>query len=135
MQWRVFRIVIIVGSLFVLAASSSYVLAASQPVKPDKLHILRLAFANEPPEDATVNATKLVPDLYTHTRALHKVPTDQACPALAGPEFQLTFYRKGQVILDARARKSGCGSVKFGENDIRETDDAFWSLISKALAI
>ena len=80
-------------------------------------------------EDAT-----LVQKVYNSAVALPTAPAEQACPAIGGPHYELTFFEGEQVVVTAVADQGGCASVTFGANDVRQANEAFWQLLNQAIA-
>jgi len=105
-------------------------------VTPDQLHLVRPALGPHDGSsiDKVITNQSLIHQLYEKLEALPTVPLFnpfQACPAIAGQHDQLTFLQKGKIVLQATADRSGCGTVKIGDNDMRQPDEEFWSLLSQ----
>jgi hypothetical protein len=84
--------------------------------------------------EVTLTDMALVRQLYAAINALSTIPADQACPAIAGPQYTLTFLQGTATVFTAKADKGGCGSVTIeGETGIKQATSAFWQQLDQAI--
>jgi hypothetical protein len=104
------------------------------PSSPDKLQVTEHQVN---PQQTTITYTvtdqSVIQQLYTTINALPGIPTNQICPAIAGPSYELTFFKHGTVVLKAEADRGGCGMVSLTKTDRRQPDQHFWSLLMLAM--
>ncbi len=103
-------------------------------IKPIELHIKVFSVIDTTSQTVVVDDVKRVQEVYSTAQALPQAPADQACPAIAGPHYELTFVDNAQVAVTATADRSGCGSVTFGKDDVRQANEAFWDLLNVTIA-
>src|ERR1051326_5149809 len=101
---------------------------------PTRLQVKTYLFTQPSPTTLTLDDAALVQKVYNSAGAVPTAPVEQACPAIAGPSYDLACYEGDQVVITAKATESGCASVTFGANDVRQPNEAFWNLLNQAVA-
>jgi hypothetical protein len=101
-------------------------------VSPDKLQITEHV-GTQQLASSTLTDPAEIQKLYTALAGLPGVPIFQECPAIGGPSYDLIFYKAGKVVLTAQADRGGCGTVMLPQNDKRQPDDHFWSLLTQTM--
>jgi hypothetical protein len=103
---------------------------------PDSVQI-RLDELNPAKEAAPVVTLRVLAQtqqLYQTMLALPPMPQQIACPAVAGPRYELTFLRGTQTQVRAVADRGGCGTVTIaGEKQDRLASKAFWDQLNQAI--
>jgi hypothetical protein len=103
---------------------------------PDSVQI-RLDEPNPTKEAAPVVILRVparTQQLYQTMLASPPVPQQMACPAIAGPRYELTFLSGAQAQVRAVADRGGCGTVTIaGEKQDRLASKAFWDQLNQAI--
>lgn len=102
--------------------------------KPTRLQIKAYEVISPTPLTLLIENAETVQKVYNSAAALPVAPPYQACPAIGGPRYELTFWEGEQVIATAVADRGGCASVTFGTDDIRQPNEAFWQLLNQVIA-
>jgi hypothetical protein len=123
--------------------------ASFADVTPDAVHITAYALTSPTPRVLVINQPEVAQSLLRAAAALPEAPTDRACPAIAGPHYELTFLQQGTTVVSATADRGGCPSVTFGSAgssapggqasvgqaaDVRDANDAFWQMLERDVA-
>ncbi len=91
--------------------------------------------AQATPPQLTLHTLALVQQLYKTMLALPSMPLNMACPADAGPSYQLVFRSGTHTLAQAEANSGGCGTVTLsGEKQPRLASPSFWSQLNQAIA-
>jgi len=106
---------------------------------PDTLQVTRTSAFPEnhiPALERSIHNAITVSALYAAVRALPSAPKGIVhCPADFGVQYHLTFLRDNTPLLQATADASGCRWLRLGSNDVRQTNDTFWSLLARTLGV
>jgi hypothetical protein len=82
----------------------------------------------------TVTAAEAAAVLYRTVLSLPAPPSQQACPAIAGPRYTLAFFATSRPVLSATADSSGCGTVTLSTDDVRQASTMLWQLVQRDIA-
>jgi hypothetical protein len=127
--------VVMLGALLLVACRPGAAGTGTSPnARPTRLEIKAFSVVDTSVQTVMVDDAQTVQHVYTTALALPQAPANQACPAIAGPHYELTFLENGQVVATAIADRGGCGSVTFGASDVRQANDAFWQLLNLVIA-
>jgi hypothetical protein len=100
------------------------------------------------PESVTIIASMILPPtptiievkdaataqrLYDAAIGLPVASPARACPAIAGPHYEMTFHQSGKPDVTFVADRSGCQDVTLAQNDGRQADAAFWTILERAV--
>jgi hypothetical protein len=103
---------------------------------------------NGAPESVTIIASLILPPtpttievkdaataqrLYDAAVKLPVAPQQRACPAIAGPHYEMTFHQSGQPDVTFVADRGGCQEVTLPQNDARQSDEAFWQTLQRVV--
>lgn len=125
----------LLGALALAACAPGGGNAGANPnAKPTRLQIKDYEFTSPTPTTLLIEDAATVQNIYDSAVALPVAASTQACPAIGGPRYALTFLEGEQVIVTAVADSGGCGIVTFGTNDARQANEAFWQLLRRAIA-
>lgn len=102
--------------------------------RPTRLQITVYEVTSPTPKTMLVENAATVQNIYNSAVALPAASQSQACPAIAGPRYELTFLEGEKVVVTAVADSGGCASVTFGADDVRQPNEAFWQLLNQAIA-
>ncbi len=102
--------------------------------RPTRLQIKDYEVTQPTPTTLLVEDAATVQKIYNSAVALPAAPSDQGCLAIGGPHYELTFLEGAQIVATAVADRGGCPSVTFGADDVRQANEAFWQLLSRAIA-
>jgi len=83
--------------------------------------------AQATPPQLTLHTLTLVQQLYKTMLALPSMPPNMACPADAGPSYQLAFRSGTQTLAQAEANSGG-------EKQDRLASQSFWTQLNQAIA-
>lgn len=112
-------------------------LATTPTGKPDSLRIQLDSLAASPGQENTIirlSKNTLVQQLYTEIYLLSPQPVGQACSAVGGPGYTLTFVQSNKILVTAMANKGGCETVTLSnEKQPRQATQTFWSMLNKAI--
>lgn len=126
---------VVLAALLLVACRPGGTASGADPnAKPTQLQITIHPVINTSTQTVLVKDAQQAQKVYTAALALPQVPINQACPAIAGPHYDLTFLKDGQVIATATANQSGCGSVTIGTDDVRQANPDFWNLLRLLIA-
>jgi hypothetical protein len=128
-------IMLLLGALALAACAPGGSHAGTNPTaKPTSLQIKDYEVTQPAPTTLLIEDAAAVQNIYTSAVALPVAPSEQACPAVGGPRYDLTFLQGEQVVATAVADSGGCGTVTFGANDVRQANEAFWQLLRRTIA-
>jgi hypothetical protein len=100
------------------------------------------------PESVTIIATLILPPtpttievkdaataqrLYDAAVSLPVAPQQRACLAMGGPHYKMTFHQSGQADVTFVADRGGCQDVTLSQSDVRQSDEAFWQTLERAV--
>ncbi len=113
--------------------------ALSSSNVPDSMHVTRVSTQPKNhiiPLDITIHDSTQVQCIYNAALALPKFPsTIKHCPVDFGIQYHIDFLQHTkhmqQVVLDA----NGCRKLYIDKGDVRQTNDAFWSLLAQVAGI
>ncbi len=113
--------------------------ALSSSNVPDSMHVTRVSTLPGTriiPLDTTIHDSTQVQRLYNAALALPRFPnTIMHCPVDFGIQYHIDFLQHSkhmqQVVLDV----AGCRRLYLSKDDIRRTNDAFWSLFAQVAGI
>jgi len=88
-----------------------------------------------PPTPATIEVKDAATAhrLYDAAVNLLIAPQQRACPAIAGPHYEMTFHQSGQPDVTFSADRGGCQDVTLAQNDVRQADETFWKMLERAV--
>lgn len=88
-----------------------------------------------PPTPATIEVkdAATAQRLYDAAVNLPVAPQQRACPAIAGPHYEMTFHQSGQPDVTFVADRGGCQDVTLAQNDVRQADAAFWKMLERVV--
>jgi hypothetical protein len=88
-----------------------------------------------PPTPATINVhdAATAQRLYNAAVSLPVAPQQRACPAIAGPRYEMTFHQSAHPDVTFVADRGGCQDVTLAQNDVRQGDEAFWQTLERAV--
>ncbi|HEY4389272.1 MAG TPA: hypothetical protein VGN34_32920 [Ktedonobacteraceae bacterium] len=81
----------------------------------------------------TITNAERIQQLYTALDALPGTDSMQGCASVGGPTYDITFSRNGKAVLKVQAIRGGCGTVVLPQDDERQPDDHFWSLLNQTI--
>jgi len=84
-----------------------------------------------------VNVRSHVQRLYQAIQALPRFPTNQVfnCPVDNGIKYQLDFFQGNATFLHVTLDASGCRALHLTTKDVRQTNDAFFSLLASEIGL
>jgi hypothetical protein len=145
MLWRArFQWFLFLGCLLTLiavgCATDTGVKPPQPATSPDKLNVTRFTTipgTQLPPFEANITDRTRVQRLYQAIQALPRFPANQVfnCPADKGIKYHLDFFHGNAVILQATLDASGCRALHLSTSDVRQTYDAFFSLLAKEIGV
>jgi len=110
--------------------------AASEQAHPYELDLKTEPAPGDPSTTAkavTIQHDAIVQRLYDATYALPPLPPDRTCIATVGTRYGLSFSAPEQIeLLSVIADKGGCGTVSFGDGDVRLASQSYWDLVHLA---
>lgn len=125
----------LLGALALAACAPGGSNAGANPsAKPTRLQIKDYEFTQPTPTTLLIEDAATVQNIYNSAIALPMAANTQACPAVGGPRYELTFLKGEQVVVTAIADSGGCGIVTFGASDARQANEAFWQLLRRTIA-
>jgi hypothetical protein len=88
-----------------------------------------------PPTPATIEVkdAATAQRLYLAAVSLPVAPQQRACPAIAGPHYEMTFHQSGKADVTFVADRGGCQDVILTQNDMRQADETFWKTLERAV--
>ncbi|HEX3271523.1 MAG TPA: hypothetical protein VHR15_12815 [Ktedonobacterales bacterium] len=86
-----------------------------------------------PPTPATIEVkdAATAQRLYDAAIKLPVAPQQRACLAIAGPHYEMTFHQSGKLDVTFAADRGGCQDVTLAQNDVRQSDEAFWTTLER----
>ena len=106
----------------------------SANAQPDTLTITIPSLASQRPDKTQILVkADQVQLLYRVTTTLPPYQQPQACPAVMGVLYELTFLDRGKKIVSATYDSSGCGAVTFSQHDKRNPTQEFSVLLRQAI--
>lgn len=145
MLWRArFQWLLFLGCLLPLIAvgcATGMGVKPPQPAtSPDKVNVTRFTTipgTQLPPFEANMADRTGVQRLYQAIQALPRFPANQVfnCPADNGIKYHLDFFQGNAVLLQATLDASGCRALHLSTSDVRQTNDAFFSLLAKEIGV
>jgi hypothetical protein len=86
-----------------------------------------------PPTPATIEVkdAATAQRLYDAAINLPVAPPQRACPAIAGPHYEMTFHQNGQLDVTFSADRGGCQDVTLAQSDVRQADETFWETLER----
>lgn len=133
-------LVALVALIYALGGCGSN-LSGAQPLPtmngnlPDRvqIEIQRVDMTGHPPQ-LTLRTPAQVQQFYRTLFALPAMPGDIACTADLGPHYTLTFFAGTQKLVQAVAKREGCGPVAIsGEAQERRASQAFWAQLDQVI--
>src|SRR5689334_4836756 len=113
----------VLAGLIVLSACGSNAGAPqgmSANAHPDTLTITIPSLGlQRPSKTQFLTKADQVQQLYQVTTSLPPYQQPQACPAVGGFSYELTFLDKGKKIVSISYDSGGCGAVTFSQQDKR----------------
>jgi hypothetical protein len=102
--------------------------------QPDTLTITIPSFVPQKPAKTQILArVDQVRQLYRVTLTLPPYQQPQACPAIGGFLYALTFLDRGKTIVSATYDSGGCGAVTISQHDMRTPTQEFSVLLRQAI--
>jgi hypothetical protein len=98
-----------------------------------KLQIERFEAGNAAPEMLYVIEQKTAQQVYKAALASPQPAQGRACPAIAGPGYQLVFWAGTQTAEIVTADRGGCGDLFLRGGDLRQANQDFWSFLDQAI--
>jgi hypothetical protein len=111
------------------------------PDNPTMLHVTRtetLPGYNFAPLDVTIRDATTVQHIYQAAYALPPPPSGiYNCLADIGLVYHLEFFQNGASVDQMRLNPTGCQTLWIGDDDddVRQSNEAFHELLSKAIGI
>lgn len=127
---------ILVGLLLSACGSNSAVQPQEIPAnaQPDTLTITIPSLTPQRPDKTqTLAKVDQVQQIYRVITTLPPYQQPEACPAIGGVLYGLTFLEKGKKIVSATYDSSGCGAVTLSQHDKRNPTQEFQTLLSQAI--
>jgi hypothetical protein len=86
-----------------------------------------------PPTPATIEVrdASTAQRLYDAAVKLPIAPQQRACPAVAGPHYEMIFHQSSRPDMTFVADRGGCQDVTLAQNDVRQADEAFWKMLER----
>ncbi|HEY7349414.1 MAG TPA: hypothetical protein VH599_13955 [Ktedonobacterales bacterium] len=123
-----------------LAGPSSSVFSFSPP-PADRLEVARFIVPASnpnylPPGGWTVGDPATAQQIEHAVVALPPSPDGvRFCPLDRGVRYRLTFFAQGITLFQAVADAGNCFALHLDNSETRQTDEAFWLLLSRALGL
>jgi hypothetical protein len=90
-----------------------------------------------PPTSSTINVNDATTAqrLYNAAVSLPVAPQAQQriCLANAGPRYEMTFHQRGRPDVTFVADRGGCQDVTLAQNDVRQSNEAFWQTLERVV--
>jgi hypothetical protein len=99
-----------------------------------KLQIELFKAGNAAPETLYVIEQKTAQQVYKAALASPRPAQGRACPAVAGPGYQLVFWAGTQIAEIVTADRGGCGDLFLRGGDLRQANQDFWSFLDQAIS-
>ena len=138
-QWLLFLGCLL--TLIVVGCASGSGANPPQPAtSPDKVDVTRFTTIpgmKLPPFEVNLTDRTRVQRLYQAIQALSRFPANQVinCPADNGIKYHLNFFQGNAVVLQATLDASGCRALHLSTSDVRQTNDAFFSLLAREIGV
>lgn len=103
---------------------------------PDRVRIVSTlpGVTKKPASSVTLSKVGQVQQFYRTMLALPFMPQNIACPAIAGPHYDLTFQLDAHTLTQAAVDRGGCGTVAIaGEKQERLASKTFWDQLEQAI--
>jgi hypothetical protein len=100
---------------------------------PESVTIIASLILPPTPTTIEVKDAATAQRLYSAAASLPVASPARACPAIAGPRYEMTFHQSGKPDVTFVADRGGCGEVTLGQNDIRQADAAFWQTLERVV--
>jgi hypothetical protein len=100
---------------------------------PDSVTIIASLILPPTPTTIEVNDAPTAQRLYDAAVSLPVASPARACPAIAGPHYEMAFHQSGRSDVTFVADRGGCGEVTLAQNDVRQSDEAFWKTLERAV--
>jgi hypothetical protein len=105
--------------------------AGSYTGAPDSATIVASLIQPPTPTTINVNDATTAQRLYHAAVSLPVAPQRRACPAIAGPRYEMTFHQNGRPDVTFVADRGGCQDVTLAQTDVRQADEAFWQTLER----
>jgi hypothetical protein len=100
---------------------------------PESVTIIASLIQSPTPTTIEVKDATTAQRLYDAAISLPVASPARACPAIAGPHYEMTFHQSGKPDVTFAADRGGCQEVTLGQNDVRLADQAFWTILERAV--
>jgi hypothetical protein len=100
---------------------------------PDSVTVIASLILPPTPTTNEVNDAPTAQRLYDAAVSLPVASPARACPAIAGPHYEMAFHQSGRSDVTFVADRGGCGDVTLAQNDVRQADAAFWQTLERAV--
>jgi hypothetical protein len=98
---------------------------------PESVTIIASLILPPTPTTIEVKDAATAQRLYDAAVKLPVAPQQRACPAIAGPHYEMTFHQSGKPDVKFLADRGGCQDVTLAQNDVRQADAAFWQILER----
>jgi hypothetical protein len=107
--------------------------AGSYSGAPESVTIIASLMLPPTPATIEVKDAAAAQRLYDAAVTLPVAPQRRACPAIAGPHYEMTFHQSGRPDVSFVADRGGCQDVTLGQNDTRQANEAFWQTLERVV--
>jgi hypothetical protein len=128
-----FALITILCTLLLTACDPKPLVALHSSADLTKLQIESFEPGNAAPEMLYVIEQKTAQQVYKAALASPQPLPGRACPAVAGPGYQLVFWAGTQTAEIATADQGGCGDLFLRGGDLRQATQDFWSVLDQAI--
>jgi hypothetical protein len=100
---------------------------------PESVTIIASLILPPTPTTVEVKDAATAQGLYDAAVKLPVAPQQRACPAIAGPHYEMTFHQSGKADVTFAADRGGCRDVILAQNDVRQSDEAYWQTLERVV--
>ncbi|HEY7093908.1 MAG TPA: hypothetical protein VH393_12050 [Ktedonobacterales bacterium] len=100
---------------------------------PESVTIIASLILPPTPTTIEVKDAATAQRLYDAAVKLPVASPARACLAIAGPHYEMTFHQSGQPDVTFVADRGGCQEVTLPQNDVRQSDEAFWQTLQRVV--
>jgi hypothetical protein len=100
---------------------------------PESVTIIASLILPPTPTTIEVKDAATAQRLYTAAVGLPVASPAHACLAIAGPHYEMTFHQSGKPDVTFGADRGGCQEVTLSQNDVRQTNAEFWTILERAV--
>ena len=100
---------------------------------PESVTIIASLILPPTPTTIEVNDAATAQRLYDAAVGLPIASPARACPAIAGPHYEMTFHQSGHPDVTFLADRGGCQDVTLAQNDTRQANEVFWQTLERVV--